>query len=52
MEDMFIPIFLTVFSDFSSKGQNVKNKVSTLMGILDNYDLDTLIEFFQEQQMQ
>eukprot|EP00794_Sanderia_malayensis_P007541 gene7541-8378_t len=29
------------------KGQNVKNKVSILMEILDNYDLDTLIEFFQ-----
>ncbi|XP_065058986.1 Bardet-Biedl syndrome 7 protein homolog [Rhopilema esculentum] len=30
------------------KGQNVKNKVTALMGILDNYDLDTLIDFFQE----
>lgn len=34
---------------YKFKGQNVKNKVSTLMGILDNYDLATLIEFFEEQ---
>ena len=30
------------------KGQNVKNKVSQLISILDNYDLNTLLEFFQE----
>eukprot|EP00112_Aurelia_sp_Birch-Aquarium-sp1_P006695 Seg1733.6 transcript_id=Seg1733.6/GoldUCD/mRNA.D3Y31 product="Bardet-Biedl syndrome 7 protein" protein_id=Seg1733.6/GoldUCD/D3Y31 len=30
------------------KGQNVKNKVTTLMEILDNYDLDTLTDFFQD----
>ncbi|XP_066926836.1 Bardet-Biedl syndrome 7 protein homolog [Clytia hemisphaerica] len=30
------------------KGQNVKNKVSQLISILDNYDLDSLLEFFQE----
>lgn len=30
------------------KGQNVKNKVSQLISILDNYDLNVLLEFFQE----
>lgn len=30
------------------KGQNVKNKVSQLINILDNYDLNQLLEFFQE----
>jgi len=30
------------------KGQNVKNKVSQLIGILDNYDLNVLLEFFQQ----
>ena len=30
------------------KGQNVKNKVSQLINILDNYDLNTLIEFFHQ----
>ena len=30
------------------KGQNVKNKVSQLISILDNYDLEALLEFFQE----
>lgn len=29
------------------KGQNVKNKVAQLINILDNYDLNSLIEFFQ-----
>ena len=28
------------------KGQNVKNKVSSLINLLDNYDLNALIEFF------
>jgi len=30
------------------KGQNVKNKVSQLISILDNYDFEALLEFFQE----
>ena len=30
------------------KGHNVKNKVSQLINILDNYELNTLIAFFQE----
>ena len=29
------------------KGQNVKNKVSSLINLLDNYDLNALIEFFE-----
>ena len=30
------------------KGQNVKHKVPQLMSLLDSYDLDMLMEFFQE----
>lgn len=30
------------------KGQNVKNKLSQLIAILDNYDLNILLEFFNE----
>ena len=30
------------------KGQNVKNKVPMLLEILDKYELQTLIEFFQD----
>lgn len=33
---------------FKFKGQNVKNKVSSLLEILDNYDLDSLLNFFNE----
>lgn len=32
------------------KGQNVKNKVSSLINLLDNYDLNALIEFFEISQ--
>ncbi|CAB1325604.1 unnamed protein product [Coregonus sp. 'balchen'] len=33
---------------FKFKGQNVKTKVSLLLEILDNYDLDSLMNFFNE----
>lgn len=33
---------------FKFKGQNVKNKVSSLLEILDNYDLNSLVNFFSE----
>ncbi len=32
---------------FKFKGQNVKSKVPMLLEVLDNYDLQGLIEFFQ-----
>ncbi|XP_028315349.1 BBSome complex member BBS7 [Gouania willdenowi] len=32
---------------FKFKGQNVKTKVSSLLEILDNYDLNSLLDFFQ-----
>ncbi len=33
---------------FKFKGQNVKTKVSQLLAILNNYELDSLMEFFSE----
>uniref|UniRef100_H3D688 Bardet-Biedl syndrome 7 protein homolog n=1 Tax=Tetraodon nigroviridis TaxID=99883 RepID=H3D688_TETNG len=33
---------------FKFKGQNVKTKVSSLLEILDNYDLNSLVNFFSE----
>ncbi|XP_068596580.1 Bardet-Biedl syndrome 7 protein [Brachionichthys hirsutus] len=33
---------------FKFKGQNVKTKVSSLLEILDNYNLDSLLNFFSE----
>ncbi|XP_029964352.1 BBSome complex member BBS7 isoform X2 [Salarias fasciatus] len=33
---------------FKFKGQNVKTKVSSLLEILDNYDLNSLLEFFSQ----
>ncbi|XP_037637159.1 Bardet-Biedl syndrome 7 protein isoform X1 [Sebastes umbrosus] len=33
---------------FKFKGQNVKSKVSSLLEILDNYDLNSLLAFFNE----
>lgn len=33
---------------FKFKGQNVKTKVSSLLEILDNYDLNSLLNFFNE----
>lgn len=33
---------------FKFKGQNVKSKVPTLLEKLDNYDLETLIDFFTQ----
>ncbi|XP_062281437.1 Bardet-Biedl syndrome 7 protein-like [Scomber scombrus] len=33
---------------FQFKGRNVKTKVSSLLGILDNYDLNSLLDFFNE----
>uniref|UniRef100_A0A3Q0SN58 Bardet-Biedl syndrome 7 n=1 Tax=Amphilophus citrinellus TaxID=61819 RepID=A0A3Q0SN58_AMPCI len=33
---------------FKFKGQNVKTKVSSLLEILDNYDLNLLLDFFNE----
>uniref|UniRef100_G3PWM5 Bardet-Biedl syndrome 7 protein homolog n=1 Tax=Gasterosteus aculeatus aculeatus TaxID=481459 RepID=G3PWM5_GASAC len=33
---------------FKFKGQNVKTKVSSLLEILDNYDLNSLLDFFKE----
>lgn len=33
---------------FKFKGQNVKTKVSLLLEILDNYDLNSLMDFFNE----
>lgn len=33
---------------FKFKGQNVKTKVSSLLEILDNYDLNSLLNFFSE----
>lgn len=33
---------------FKFKGQNVKTKVSQLLAILNNYELDSLMEFFNE----
>lgn len=33
---------------FKFKGQNVKTKVSSLLEILDNYDLNSLLEFFND----
>ena len=32
---------------FKFKGQNVKGKVSGLLEILDNYDLESLVQFFE-----
>ena len=32
---------------FKFKGQNVKSKVPLLLEVLDNYDLNNLVEFFQ-----
>lgn len=32
---------------FKFKGQNVKSKVPMLLEVLDNYDLNNLVEFFQ-----
>ncbi|XP_074649766.1 BBSome complex member BBS7-like [Tubulanus polymorphus] len=34
---------------FKFKGQNVKTKVPILLEVLDNYNVDTLIEFFNSQ---
>ena len=31
---------------YKFKGQNVKGKVPALLEVLDNYDLQTLIDFF------
>lgn len=33
---------------FKFKGQNVKTKVSQLLEILDNYELNSLIDFFRD----
>lgn len=33
---------------FKFKGQNVKTKVSSLLEILDNYDLNSLLNFFSD----
>lgn len=33
---------------FKFKGQNVKTKVSSLLEILDNYELNSLLDFFSE----
>lgn len=33
---------------FKFKGQNVKTKVSSLLEILDNYELNSLVNFFSE----
>ena len=33
---------------FKFKGQNVKSKVPTLLEVLDSYDLNNLIEFFNQ----
>ena len=33
---------------FKFKGQNVKGKVPSLLEVLDNYDLQSLIDFFQQ----
>lgn len=33
---------------FKFKGQNVKSRVSSLLEILDNYDLNSLLDFFNE----
>ena len=32
---------------FKFKGMNVKSKVPMLLEVLDNYELDTLIDFFE-----
>lgn len=32
---------------FKFKGQNVKGRVPALLEVLDNYDLQTLVQFFE-----
>ena len=42
-----------LFIDYNKfKGQNVKNKVPTLLEILDKYELNSLVEFFQDDRQQ
>lgn len=46
---LFFPVGMITdlyIDKFKFKGQNVKNKVSSLLEILDNYDLDSLLHFF------
>lgn len=45
----FTGMITDLFIDkFKFKGQNVKTKVSLLLEILDNYDLNSLMDFFNE----
>ncbi len=45
---LFVGMITDLFIDkFKFKGQNVKSKVPMLLEVLDNYDLQNLIEFFQ-----
>lgn len=48
-----VPSLLGMITDlfidkFKFKGQNVKTKVSSLLEILDNYDLNSLLNFFSD----
>lgn len=45
----FTGMITDLFIDkFKFKGQNVKTKVSQLLAILNNYELDSLMDFFSE----
>lgn len=45
----FAGMITDLFIDkFKFKGQNVKTKVSQLLAILNNYELNSLMEFFNE----
>lgn len=45
----FTGMITDLFIDkFKFKGQNVKTKVSQLLAILNNYELESLMEFFSE----
>jgi len=33
---------------FKFKGQNMKGRVPALLEVLDNYDLQTLVQFFEQ----
>lgn len=35
---------------FKFKGQNMKGRVPALLEVLDNYDLQTLVQFFEQTQ--
>lgn len=48
-ESIFITGMITdlYIDKFKFKGQNVKGRVPALLEVLDNYDLQTLVQFFE-----